>query len=329
MNIFTFKVLNFKKVTGQFFVSLLLLSTFICFSTPAQAQVVGTGTCFTTCCPPAGCESGSFFGSENFSTQAACQARLAQGTAICQDYGFPAYCTITSFSGTCSGGGSTGGGGSLQTPAVREALSDFAGNTPTAGTGGLSQGFGTNNKVAQEQGEASFTKHANASNDAWLREAAARIVVHNNGGNRANNQAGDSRELTGAERAAIFFTAWITPSKTTVSPLTGDSVPRESADYQANYIGGVVIPLVDQANPPVNEIRSGGQAITGEGVKVGAKDTPPPPSPETPKTPQVQGRVQTGSTACRDPKWLFNSQTQMCYPNPKSCEAADKTGICQ
>ncbi|MEK7146393.1 MAG: hypothetical protein AAB802_04420 [Patescibacteria group bacterium] len=325
-----------KKMIGQFFIHLLLLSVFICcLITPAEAQVVGTGTCYTTCCQSSVCESGSFFCTESFATQSACQARLAQGTAVCQDYGFPSYCTITAFSGSCSGGGgSSSGGGSFQNPALNEALSEFAGNTPTAGTGGLSQGFGTNNKVAQEQGEASFTKHANSNNEAWLREAAARIGVHNNSGLPANNQAGDSRALTGAERAANFFTAWITPSKTTVSPLTGDSVPRESADYQANYIGGVVIPTIDQNNPPVNQINGGGKpitgaGITGEGAKANAKDTPPPPSPETPKTPQVQGRVQTGASACRDPKWLFNSQTQMCYPNPKSCEAADKKGICQ
>lgn len=315
----------------------LLSSLFICFlSTTAHAVWVGTGSCCFTCCAMSVCQSGCGSGSESFSSQSACQARLAQGTGVCQSYSV-AGCTVDSFGpGTCteSGGSGSAGSGSLgtffQNPVLREALSDYAGNTPTAGTGGLSQNFGANNKVAREQGEASFTKHANSANESWLREAAARLAVRANSNIRSgSNPYADARNQGGMERAAQFFTAWISPSKTLTSPLTGDSVPRESAEYQANYIGGVVIPIVDQNNPPVNKIEGGGQPITGAGVQVGAKDTPPPPSPETPNVPQVQGRVQFGSTACRDPKWLFNSQTQMCYPSMKSCTAADKKGICQ
>ena len=313
-----------KKVTDQSLlvdmIGVLLFSFLLCcFSVPALAQWVGTGTCCFTCCVNgAGCQGACGSGSEAFSTESACQARLAQGMGVCQPYNTATeYCSVTSFTpGSCSGAGSGGGGSTnvgefFQNPAVREALSDFAGNSPTAGTGGLSQGFGANNKVAQEQGEPSFTKHANSNNEAWMREAAARIGVNSNRGNQKSNQAEGSRMVGGAERAAHFFTAWLSPSQTVVSPLTGDSVPRESAEYQINYIV------------------AGGQAITGEGVKVGAKDTLPPPSPETPKTPQVQGRVQTGATACRDPKWLFNSQTQMCYPALKNCQAADTKGICK
>jgi len=311
-----------KKVAEPSFLSLLLFSFsffFFFISVPVKAQWVGTGTCYTTCCTNNVCESGSFYGSEYFSTQSACLARLAQGIGICQSYALPQICTVTAFTGACSGssgssGASTSAGGVFQNPAVREALSDFAGNSPTAGTGGLSQGFGTNNKVAQEQGEPSFTKHVSSSNEAWQREAAARMSVNKSRGNAAISPTEESRMVSGAERAANFFTAWISPSKTVISPLTGDSVPRESAEYQMNYI---------------NEIKAGGQAISGVGITPGAKDALPPSSPETPKTPQVQGRVQMGASACRDTKWLFNSATQMCYPNLKSCEAADTKGICQ
>jgi hypothetical protein len=314
---------------------LLIFSVLFLGAISAQADWVGTGTCCVTCCAAGSCASSCGSGSESFATQSDCLSRLAQGTGVCQAY-IGAGCTVDSFTpGMCtSTGGSSGGSGSgtslgtfFENPAVQEALPGFAGNTPTAGIGGLSQGFGTNNKVAPEQGEASFTKHANSSNESWLREAAARLRVHS--ATQLREVTGQSRSLSGAERAAQFFTAWISPSKTIVSPLTGDSVPRESADYQANYIGGVVIPTVDPANPPVNEIKGGGQPITGAGASVGAKDTPPPPSPETPNVPQVQGRVQTGASVCRDPNWLFNSQTQMCYPSMKSCTAADSQGVCR
>lgn len=304
--------------------SVLLFGIFV--SLGAQAVWTGTGTCCFTCSGVSGCGSGS----ETFNTQSDCLAREAQGTGVCQSY-ISQGCTVTSFTpGSCTASGLSASSSVvdlLQNSEIRETLGNFSGSTPTAGSGGLSQGLGTTNNVAAEQGQANFTKNANSANEAWLREAAARIGVNNE---RGFNQKPNTGFVGRVERAASFFTSWITPSQTLVSPLTGDSVPHESAEYQANYIGGVVIPVMDNANPPVNEIKGGGgQPITGVGVHYGPKDTPPPASPETPKVPQVQGQVHTGANVCRDKKWLFNSQTQMCYPSMKSCEAADKKGICQ
>lgn len=324
---------------------------------PAATQELWTASgCCSYNCPGGG---GSGCGSETFGSSSQCNARLSQGSAICNDYNPGGGCTVAGFSVTwtctctsgCVGGGGGGGGGAggggggqasaafdYGNPVINNMVQNLGGVTPAGGVGGLANDVGTSVLIGPEQGRPTFTPHVVFANRVWMDEAGKRrrsederertakegcrrIVQH---GGPANfiYPCGNFRVQKGRARWVPSEDAGRRPPllPSPVGGLTQADVPATTADYEERFLSnGTVYTSISDLPGGTPITGEGGLPVGGAGVSQGPPDKQPPPSPESPLTPQRQGKTQG---RCRDGTWFFNSETQQCYPTRRNCEAA-------
>lgn len=183
--------------------------------------------------------------------------------------------------------------------------------------GGLNNDFGASDPVASESGRPSFTPHYSENFERWEKEAELHTQAY----------ASLSHQPQGVSSASVRYQRQFAGQ---VRRRYCDPGPcRLTRRYASSAVGSriqSIPPRFETAAPategtqPVDLIRGGGPPITGTGVQVGPKDTPPPPSPQ---------RVEN-DRLCRK-SWWFNTATRLCYPTRDSCWAdgvTEKTREC-
>ena len=232
----------------------------------------------------------SICGTENYSSQTACQARLSQGNAICASFGCPGSCTFSG--GTCtdlssggnvgSGGGNVGSGRGVVFQNIGNTF--MGGNGITSGAGGLNSDFGTTRLTGPEQGQATYTSHATTANKQWSEGVNRRSPV--------------------------------------LRSLRGEDVPKTTVRYEDRYMARI-LRRGPESGPgdelreepvPAELIKGGGQYIGGVGASQGPPDKLPPPSPTGPGQDRGGGDVR-----CPKDHPYYNDKSGNCYVGPDQC----------